>query len=163
MYRKYGDNKHISTSMGTMWLYLSSLFIVFLTTSGFSLKLFELPWDIISILLLSGSWKVSSVGQPSNWIRSICARSLGETWYLTSLRVPWTSQKYPVYSPPKIDTNKFSGINAKVNYCSAGHVDSSSIDTFLLLEVVSWLTQRIKVNFEPPHKSWYHGREILVK
>ena len=53
-------------------LYLSSLFIVFLTMSGFSLNLFELACDIISILFLIGSLKASSAGQLSNRIRSIC-------------------------------------------------------------------------------------------
>ncbi len=38
-------------SIGTTWLYLSSLFIVFLIVSGFLLKLFELPLEIISIFL----------------------------------------------------------------------------------------------------------------
>ena len=73
--------------MGTRWLYLSSLFIVFFTMSGVLLKLFELPRDIISILLLSRSLKVSSAGQPSNRMCSICARSLGETWSRTAQRV----------------------------------------------------------------------------
>ena len=59
--------------------------------------------------------------------------------------------------------DKFTGIEAKVNHCSASHVDSLGINTFLLLVIVSWFVQQIKVNLEPMHNLWDHNGEILIE
>ncbi len=109
---KYGNKRHIRISRGTTWLYLSSLFFVFLTISGLSLKLLEFLLEIISILLLSAFLNIYSVGWPSRSICFMWARSSGEMWSLTTDKVLWTLWEYPLYSPPRKHTN-LPGSNPK--------------------------------------------------
>ncbi len=122
-------------SRGVTWLHLSSLCIVFLTISGFSLKLFEFPLEIKSILLLRGFLNVNSVGQPSRSISFTWARFSGEMWSFTADSVLWASRVYPVYYPPKKCTN-LPGSSPKMDHCHACHLNQRCVDVFLLFIVI---------------------------
>jgi hypothetical protein len=65
------ETTHEILSRGIRWLYRSSLFVVLRTRAVLALKLFKLPWSIISILLLKGSSKLNWDGHPSRRIRFI--------------------------------------------------------------------------------------------
>ncbi len=59
--------------------------------------------------------------------------------------------------------DKFTGIKAEVNHRGAGHVNSSGINTFLLLVIVWRFAKWIQVNLEPTCNLWDHNGEALIE